>query len=115
MGGVGGGEGAADGGGSPRSNQEGLSARWSHSGVGGGVGIGFHGSCTRFRGLSVIDFRWNGADRGGGGVSREDPPVRQRGRGRGRGERARRLEKVVVVGSRVLSVPLDACCGRGCC
>ena len=30
-------------------------------------------------------------------------------------ERARRLEKVVVVGSRVLAVLLDACCGRGCC
>ena len=70
MGGAGGGEGAADGGGSPRSNQEGLSARRSHSGVGGGVGIGFHGSCTRFRVLTELDDRWIGAGDGGGGVGK---------------------------------------------
>ena len=49
------GSGVDGGGGRPRSNQEGVSARRSHSGVGGGVGIGFHGSCTRFRGLSELD------------------------------------------------------------
>ena len=49
------GVGVAGGGGSPWSNQEGASARRSHSGVGGGVGIEPHGSCTRFRGLSELD------------------------------------------------------------
>ena len=49
------GSGVDGGGGRPRSNQEGVSARRSHSGVGGGVGIESHGSCTRLRGLSELD------------------------------------------------------------
>ena len=70
------GAGVADGGESPESNQEGASARRSHSGVGGGVGIGFHGSCTRFRVLSELDDRWIGAGSGGGGVNeKKDRPV----------------------------------------
>ena len=70
------GVGVAGGGGSPWSNQEGASARRSHSGVGGGVGIGFHGSCTRFRVPTKLDDRWIGAGGVDGGVGRwKDPPV----------------------------------------
>ena len=71
------GTGVADGGGSSESNQEGASARRSHSGVGGGVRIEPHGSCTRFHGLSELDIRWNGVDGGGGGGGGGvcDPPV----------------------------------------
>ena len=71
-----GGVGVTGGCGSPESNQEGSSARRSHSGVGGGVGIGFHGSCTRFRVPSELDDQVIGADSGVGGGRREDPPVR---------------------------------------
>ena len=70
------GVGVAGGGGSPWSNQEGASARRSHSGVGGGVGIEFHGSCTRFRVLSELDDRWIGAGSGDDGAKEEkDRPV----------------------------------------
>ena len=66
MGCVSGGVGVTGGGGSSESNQEGARARRSHSGVGGGVGIEPHGSCTRFRGLSELDDCGVGADKGGG-------------------------------------------------
>ena len=52
---MGGGEGVAGGGGSPRSNQDGARARRSQGGVGGGVSRDGNGSCTRVRWLSKLD------------------------------------------------------------
>ena len=73
MGGVGGGEGVAGGGGSPRSNQDSARAHRREGGVGGGVGRAGHRSCTQFRRLPKLNVRWNGA--GGGGGEKETQPV----------------------------------------
>ena len=70
------GSGVDGGGGRLRSNQDGARARRKKGGVGGGVGREGHGSCTRVRVLTELDDRLIGADSGGGGGRKEDPPVR---------------------------------------